>query len=571
MTVTVANTANTNVVSYFRTRVNELAYAMTTMAVTVNSNGAVGNATVNGTVTAWTIAANTIGGGTAAAAGNLSFTTNVSFSGKVNLGLGANVVVTVGNASHRVLVSNNTDNSLYATKLAIASDMSDVALSSIANNQVMVWSAGSAAFVNQNVSGLTVNNASYLDGQAQTFYTNASNMSSGKLPAGRLTTGDYTVNSLTTVANVTASSATVLNDFTVKNATMTANALITGASAATVLQINTATDTIRGVEMLTSSLKRWRVAASSQSETGNNNGSNFTITRYDDTGSQIDNVLNINRNSGLVSLTAALDVGAALSVTGNATLVNAAASYANVTTLYSSNAALDSIVIGGSKYSLRSHDGTLITPQVQMSGTSAAGTSEGLTSWSTVSGTGPQVLFNRAKGGSVGTHSAVSSSDTLGAIAWSGSDGNSFVLGSYVMAEVDGTPNTNAMPTRMRMYTSNSSGTTTEVLRLDAEQYVRVLGSGVTFPVTRSTATSGTVDLTSTFTVQDSATVANTLTVNLPPGNLTGEWKRFLTRSGVTTLTVTSNTTIRGFTSGTLAAGTSIQAVYVSGFWFVTT
>ena len=49
MTVIVANTANTNTFDYWRNRTNELAYAMTTYAVTAgSSNAAVGNAAITG-------------------------------------------------------------------------------------------------------------------------------------------------------------------------------------------------------------------------------------------------------------------------------------------------------------------------------------------------------------------------------------------------------------------------------------------------------------------------------------------------------------------------------------------
>lgn len=52
MTVTVANTANTNTFDYWKTRTNELAFAMSTQAVTVGGNPATGNAVVNGYFTA---------------------------------------------------------------------------------------------------------------------------------------------------------------------------------------------------------------------------------------------------------------------------------------------------------------------------------------------------------------------------------------------------------------------------------------------------------------------------------------------------------------------------------------
>lgn len=56
MTVTVANTSNTNTFDYWRNRTNELAYAMTTYAVTAgSSNAAVGNAAITGNFNANTI------------------------------------------------------------------------------------------------------------------------------------------------------------------------------------------------------------------------------------------------------------------------------------------------------------------------------------------------------------------------------------------------------------------------------------------------------------------------------------------------------------------------------------
>ena len=51
MTITVANTSNTNTFDYWRNRTNELASAMTTYAVTTDSNTAVGNAAISGTFT----------------------------------------------------------------------------------------------------------------------------------------------------------------------------------------------------------------------------------------------------------------------------------------------------------------------------------------------------------------------------------------------------------------------------------------------------------------------------------------------------------------------------------------
>lgn len=60
MTVTVAATTNTNTVEYLINRTNELANAMSTVAVTTNSNTAGGNAAISGTFTANVLVANTV-------------------------------------------------------------------------------------------------------------------------------------------------------------------------------------------------------------------------------------------------------------------------------------------------------------------------------------------------------------------------------------------------------------------------------------------------------------------------------------------------------------------------------
>jgi len=52
MTAAVQNTTTTNTFDFWRNRTNELAFAMSTLAVTVNSNTAVGNAAITGSFTA---------------------------------------------------------------------------------------------------------------------------------------------------------------------------------------------------------------------------------------------------------------------------------------------------------------------------------------------------------------------------------------------------------------------------------------------------------------------------------------------------------------------------------------
>ena len=60
MTINVANTELTNTFDYWRSRTNELAYAMSQYVVTTNSNTATGNAAITGTFTADALVANTL-------------------------------------------------------------------------------------------------------------------------------------------------------------------------------------------------------------------------------------------------------------------------------------------------------------------------------------------------------------------------------------------------------------------------------------------------------------------------------------------------------------------------------
>ena len=72
MTITVANTSNTNTFDYWRNRTNELAHAMTTYTVTTNSNTAAGNAAISGTFTSNVISAYIVSSNTTVNVGNTS-------------------------------------------------------------------------------------------------------------------------------------------------------------------------------------------------------------------------------------------------------------------------------------------------------------------------------------------------------------------------------------------------------------------------------------------------------------------------------------------------------------------
>lgn len=171
----------------WRTRTNELAYAMSVLAVTVNSNAAVGNAAIEGSFQANAIYATDVYGGSIGATSNLTFQTNVAFSGsKVNLGLAANVSITAGNATHRVLAVNTSTGALQAIRVSLSGDVSDANVSSPTNGQVFVFSTAENRWKNQDSNTITVGDTTSFGGQSSSYYTNASNISSGTLPTARL-------------------------------------------------------------------------------------------------------------------------------------------------------------------------------------------------------------------------------------------------------------------------------------------------------------------------------------------------------------------------------------------------
>lgn len=124
MTVTVANTANTNTFDYWRNRTNELAYAMSTYAVTAGgSNTAAGNAAITGTFTANTLVVNSgidIGNSSVNAVVNTSTlfvgnsSVNATLTGQtLTIGTGVYVGNTTANLvanTTAVKLSNSTSN-----------------------------------------------------------------------------------------------------------------------------------------------------------------------------------------------------------------------------------------------------------------------------------------------------------------------------------------------------------------------------------------------------------------------------------------------------------------------------
>jgi hypothetical protein len=108
------------------------------------------------------------------------------------------------------------------------------------------------------------------------------------------------------------------------------------------------------------------------------------------------------------------------------------------------------------------------TPQLQLEGTGAAGQTM-LSITSSDTSLPSYLILARQKSGSIGGNTAVANNDYLGYIAFQGSDGNEFVAGAYITAEVDGTPGTNDLPTRLAFSTTaDGASSPTERMRISS-------------------------------------------------------------------------------------------------------
>jgi len=217
MTVAVANTANTNTVQYWRTRTNELAGAMSTVVVTVNSNSAVGNASIIGSIEVNTARVQTISGGNNTSTANLAVSSNAVFAAVVDLGYGANVIVRTGNSTVRVLAVNSAAGfSTYATKITFADHSDANVVSTPANGTVLTfiasqnaWTAGLAP-VSGTDTQVQFNDGGVLNGTGGLTFAKTSN----------------TLTVANTIAAITVSATTVTANVVANTASLTTSAVV---------------------------------------------------------------------------------------------------------------------------------------------------------------------------------------------------------------------------------------------------------------------------------------------------------------------------------------------------------
>ena len=157
MSITVANTANTNTFDYWRNRTNELADAMTNKTVTVDSNTATGNAVVNGHFVSGTLVANVaLRGGNTSTFNTLIISSNVEVSTGNTITVGnstVNTQITSGNLflNGSTLVIGNTNSNVTSNSSTLTIGNSSIFTSinstSLDSSSPFIFAANSAVTV----------------------------------------------------------------------------------------------------------------------------------------------------------------------------------------------------------------------------------------------------------------------------------------------------------------------------------------------------------------------------------------------------------------------------------------
>ena len=100
---------------------------------------------------------------------------------------------------------------------------------------------------------------------------------------------------------------------------------------------------------------------------------------------------------------------------------------------------------------------------------------------------------------SIGGNTIVASGDQLGTISFQGSDGSEFVAGAQIAAEVDGTPGTNDMPSRLVFSTTaDGAASPTERFRIGSAGQLGI--GGATYGTAGQVLTSGGASAAPTWT-----------------------------------------------------------------------
>ncbi len=127
------------------------------------------------------------------------------------------------------------------------------------------------------------------------------------------------------------------------------------------------------------------------------------------------------------------------------------------------------LVWGGSFNSSAMFTGGTQRPHIQTAATSAANANMAQSIWINSTAGATQIMA-KSRSTTVGTAGVITTGDTLGTMSWQGDDGTNFIEAAKILVVAEGTLGTGQIPGRLRIFTSNSAGTSVQGYAMDSAQ-----------------------------------------------------------------------------------------------------
>jgi hypothetical protein len=208
------NTASDSFQDFYE-RVNDLISFVKDEAVSVNTSVGIskGNGFVNGTFGAINLYAQNLRGGNTTASANLTISSNVNTTGSMNIAGNLTVSGNVSFPNFSLSLSFPPTNGAALGNSSLRWTLYSLNIynqQNISTNTISVQSSATIGGIVANTSGYfgTADNATKLNGQFSSFYTNATNLSTGTVQQARLPVATTTTYGITTLVHSIDSAAT---------------------------------------------------------------------------------------------------------------------------------------------------------------------------------------------------------------------------------------------------------------------------------------------------------------------------------------------------------------------------
>ena len=213
-----------------------------------------------------------------------------------------------------------------------------------------------------------------------------------------------------------------------------------------------------------------------------------------------------------------------------------------------------------------------ITPILQVEGTATNASSVSIIRNANTAGSEGILLLGKSRGTVLGSVTAVVANDYLGEINFQGADGTNMVQAAAIIGQAEGTISTGAVPGRLSLLTTNSSGTIVERMRIDSVGNVQVQTGAVMPYAPAPSSVSAAETLTNAkIQAQIISATGTTYTITMPLGTTLETLATWATTGiaydfyiiNAASGTITLDATEVGVTSvGTMTIATGVSAQF---------